>query len=82
MATVTLRRSDLFPVGTTVGIYPRAARDIDSPPRSQVLASAAVDAAGLLTVTDPAIPSLTALLAYAQVGRTRWVSGSRRRRSV
>jgi hypothetical protein len=68
MATVTLRRSDLFPVGTTVGIYPRAARDVDSPPRAQVLASAAVDAAGLLTVTDPAIPSLTALLAYAQVG--------------
>jgi hypothetical protein len=67
VATVTLRRSDLYPIGTTVGIYPRGARDVGNPPRSQVLASAAVDAAGLLTVTDPAIPSLAALVAYAQV---------------
>jgi hypothetical protein len=68
MATVTLRRSDLFPVGTTVGIYPHGAREVGSPPKSSVLASAAVDAAGLLTVTDPAITSLTPLVAYAQVG--------------
>jgi hypothetical protein len=68
MATVTLRRSDLYPVSTTVGIYPRGARDVGNPPKGQVLASAAVDAAGLLTVTDPAIPSLTALVAYAQTG--------------
>jgi hypothetical protein len=71
MATVTLRRSDLFPVGTTVGIYPRgsgAPAGYDGPPRSAVLASAIVDAAGLLTVTDPAVLSGTDYNAYAKIG--------------
>jgi hypothetical protein len=68
MATVTLRRSDLFPVGTSVGIYPANARRPDQPPTSSVVASAAVDAAGLLTVTDAGITSYKDWVAYAKIG--------------
>jgi hypothetical protein len=71
MATVTLRRSDLFPVGTTVGIYPaqsqRGGQPGGGPPTSAAIASAAVDAAGLLTVTNAGILSYTDYVAYAQV---------------
>lgn len=71
MATVTLRRSDLFPVGTTVGIYPRgsgAPAGYDGPPRAAAIASAIVDAAGLLTVTDVGILAGTDYNAYAKIG--------------
>src|SRR5687768_5903004 len=68
MATVTLRRSDIFPVGTTVGIYPARAQRFGQAPTAAVVASAAVDAAGLLTVTDAGILSYTGYVAYALVG--------------
>jgi len=71
MATVTLRRSDTFPVGTTVGIYPaqswRRGQVPQGPPTAAVIASAAVDAAGLLTVTDANILQYTSYVAAAQV---------------
>jgi hypothetical protein len=70
MATVTLR-SDLFPVGTTVSIYParRAAGRAgpSGPPTAQAIASAAVDAAGLLTVTNAGIVQGADYVASAQV---------------
>jgi hypothetical protein len=68
MATVTLRRSDLFPVAQSVGIYPAAAKRSGQAPTSAVIASAAVDAAGLLTVTNAGILSYTDYVAYASVG--------------
>jgi hypothetical protein len=68
MATVTLARSDVFPVGTTVGIYPGNSFVPGQAPGSAVIASAAVDAAGLLTVTNAGILSLTPYIASAQVG--------------
>lgn len=76
MATVTLRRSDLFPVGTTVGIYPAAAHRPGivppGPPTSAAIASAAVDAAGLLTVTDAGIAAYTPYVAAAVGGDGTW----------
>ena len=68
MATVTIRRSDLFPVGQSVGIYPAGACQNGQAPTSAVIASAAVDAAGLLTVTDAGILSYRPYVAYALVG--------------
>jgi hypothetical protein len=71
MATVTIARSDLFPVGTTVGIYPAGA----FPPANQVPSApgaAAIAANGTLTVTDAGILSYTRYVAAANVGGT-WV---------
>jgi hypothetical protein len=71
MATVTLR-SDAFPVGTTVSIYPagaqRVGQDPAGPPTAPAIASAAVDAAGLLTVTNAGIVQGVDYVASAQVG--------------
>jgi hypothetical protein len=69
MPTVTLSRSDLFPVGTSVGIYPGNSRpqNADGPPTSSVIASGTVDAAGNLSVTNAGILSYTTYVAYAQV---------------
>jgi hypothetical protein len=68
MASVTLRRSDLFPVAQTVGIYPAGAKQPGQAPTAAVIASAAVDAAGLLTVTNAGIESYKDYVAYALVG--------------
>lgn len=68
MATVTLRRSDLFPVGTQVGIYPGGSDQPGAQPRAAELAHATVDSDGLLTVTDAAVGSGRALIAAASVG--------------
>jgi hypothetical protein len=67
---VTLSRSDLFPVGQSVGIYPGTARpqNVDGPPTAAVIASGTVDAAGNLSVTNAGILSYTTYLAYASVG--------------
>jgi hypothetical protein len=76
MATVTIARSDLFPVGTTVGIYPAGAfppaNQTPSAPGAAAIASAAVAANGTLTVTDAGILSYTRYVAAANVGGT-WV---------
>jgi len=70
MATVTVNRSDLFPVGTSVGIYPPGSGRTyyDGPPTAAVIQSATVDAAGLLTVTDAGIVAGKTYVAYAAVG--------------
>lgn len=67
MATVTLRRSDLFPVATSVGIYPAGAKIPDHVPVGSAIASAAVDAAGVLNVSNAGILSGRAHVAYALV---------------
>lgn len=67
MATVTLRRSDLFPVGTSVGIYPAASKQAGAPPGSSVIASGTVDAAGELSVTNGGILQYKDYVAYALV---------------
>lgn len=43
---VTVKRSDVFPVGTSVGLFPAAARHNDLKAVGTALASATVDAAG------------------------------------
>ena len=68
MATVTLRRSDVFPVGTSVGIFPRNAIVPGRGAQGTAIASAAVDSDGLLTVTNAGIADYTPYAAYAQVG--------------
>lgn len=69
MATVTLNRSDLFPVGTTVGLYPANSKCSGQPPTSAQIASASanVDAAGLLTITHANVESYKSYVAYAAV---------------
>jgi hypothetical protein len=74
MATVTLRRTDLWPVGTTVGIYPGGSvpADVTTHPTQLSLATAVIDAAGLLTVTDAAILSYTDYVAAAADAAGTW----------
>jgi L-aminopeptidase/D-esterase-like protein len=67
MATVTLNRSDLFPIGTSVGIYPAGARQSGQVPSSAAITSGTVDAAGLLSITNAGILSYTRYVAYALV---------------
>jgi hypothetical protein len=72
MPTVSIARSDLFPVGTTVGIYPAGSQrggqtPAGGPPTSAVIATGVVDAAGNLSVTNAGILSYTPYVAYALV---------------
>lgn len=68
MASVSLARSDLFPVGTVVGIYPAGSAKDGGPPAAAVIATGTVDAAGALSVTNAGILSYTDYVAYALVG--------------
>lgn len=68
MPTVTLARSDLFPVGTSVGIFPAGAKQVGGPPTAAAIASGTVDAAGNLSVTNAGLLSYTPYVAYAAVG--------------
>lgn len=70
MATVLLNRSDTFPVGTTVGVYPYGAQNDDQPPRAASIATAVVASDGSLTVTSGSLSSLTRYVCGAQVGST------------
>lgn len=67
MARVSLNRSDLFPVGTSVGIYDAAQPPNGGAPHGSAIASAAIAADGSLTVDHASIPSGRQLLAYAAV---------------
>lgn len=75
MANYVLKRSDLFPVGTTVGAYPNAtpAADHDGAPPGAATESQVVDAAGTATFTTLAtdVPYVFA----ANVGGWRKVRG-------
>jgi hypothetical protein len=75
MATFLLRRSDLFPVGTSVGAYPNAtpAADHDGAPPGAPFESATVDAAGLATFTTLAVD--TPYVFAANVGGWRKIRG-------
>src|SRR4051794_6736303 len=75
MANITVNRSDLFPVGTSVGLYPRSSsraheRNPDGsavgPPWGTATETATVAAGGSLTFTTAA--ANTGYIAYAQVG--------------
>lgn len=68
MATITVARSDLWPVGTSVGIYAAGAQNDNRAPNGAAIASASVDSAGLLTVTSGSLLSLTSYVAAASVG--------------
>jgi hypothetical protein len=76
MPTVLLSRSDVFPVGQSVGIYPAASQQFGmAPVGAAAIASASVDAAGLLTVTNAGILQGVPYVAYALVGGVhRYVS--------
>jgi hypothetical protein len=68
MATVTASRSDLFPVGTSVGVYPDDAGKPQMPPAGTAIASGTVDAAGNVSITNAGILSLVRYVLYANVG--------------
>lgn len=68
MASISLNRSDLFPVGTTVSIVAGSPPPDGGPPAGTVVTTGVVDAAGLLTVSHAGILSLSSYVAYAQVG--------------
>jgi hypothetical protein len=75
MPTVTVSRSDLFPPATSVGVYARGSRLSGRVPSGAAIASGTVSAAGVLTVTDPAILQGVDLVLYALVGgEHRYVS--------
>jgi len=68
VARITLNRSDLFPVGTVVSIYAAANPPANGgAPAGTAVASGTVDAAGLLSIDDADILSLTSYVAYASV---------------
>jgi hypothetical protein len=71
MATITLARSDLFPVGTVVGIYPDGSMppgtQASSAPGAASIATGTVAADGTLTVTNASVASYTRYLAAASV---------------
>jgi hypothetical protein len=71
MPTVSINRSDLFPVGTVVGVYPASAQRRgqvpQGPPTASVIATGTVDAAGALSVTNAGILSYTDYVFYALV---------------
>src|SRR4051794_1289764 len=71
MATVSLNRSDVFPVGTVVGIYPAQAQRQGSvgpqPPTVPAITTGTVDAAGNLSVTNAGILQGVDYVAAAQV---------------
>lgn len=65
MASVTIARADLYPDGTSVSVYPRAARNAGGPPSGSATDTQTVAAGGGLTVTVTAgVP----MVAYASVG--------------
>lgn len=68
MATLTINRSDLFPVGTTVSVRPFGARRDGQGPSGAELATGTVSADGSLSITDSDIVSGTRFTLYAQVG--------------
>jgi glycerophosphoryl diester phosphodiesterase len=68
VATVTINRADLFPAGTTVGIYPGQARNPGNPPTAAAIATGTTDSStGSLTVTNAALTTGVAYVAYALV---------------
>lgn len=73
MANVVVKRSDKFPIGTTVGAYPRNAATQDGPPSGQPVQTAVVASDGSLTFTG--LTAEAAYVLYASVnGETRRVS--------
>jgi hypothetical protein len=70
MPSVIVSRSDLFPPGTSAGIYPGTSKPPGGvgPPGAPAIASATVAAGGTLTVTDAGILQGVGYQAYAQVG--------------
>src|SRR5215471_7702504 len=65
MATLTVRRSDLFPVGTEVGAYPARNRVHGGKPSGTATATATVAADGSLTIAG--VPEREALTLWALV---------------
>ena len=74
MSTVSLARSDLFPVGTTVSVYAGSSiPHSGGVPAGTAVASAVVDAAGNLLVDNAAILPYTSYIAHATVsGQQRY----------
>jgi hypothetical protein len=68
MASVTLNRPDLYPAGTTVGVYPAGAKQSGQAPGAAVIATGVTDSAGALSVTNAGILSGTQYVCWASVG--------------
>lgn len=66
---ITVKRSDRFPVGTSVGAYPAAAKHIGLHPAGAAIETHVVDAAGAcgpFTLLEADLPYVL----YAEVGET------------
>lgn len=71
--TVTVKRSDCYPVGTSVGIYPAAAKRYGSSPVGTVVATETVASDGSLAFTG--LTGETPYVLYASVdGEHRYLS--------
>jgi hypothetical protein len=75
MATITLARSDLFPVGTLVGIYPDGSMppgtQASSAPGAAAVATGTVAADGTLTVTNASVASAASVSSVWNYCRVR-----------
>jgi hypothetical protein len=70
MATITVNRADVFPVGQSVGVYPPNAVSAghDSAPGAAAIVSATVDSAGQFSATNAGIDSGKTYVLAASVG--------------
>jgi hypothetical protein len=68
VATVSTTRTDLFPVGTSVGVYPAGSAVPGAGVQGTAIASGTVDAAGALSISNAGIVDHTAYVLYAAVG--------------
>jgi hypothetical protein len=67
VATVSTTRTDLFPVGTSVGVYPSGSAVPGAGAQGTAIASATVDAAGALSITNAGVVDHTPYVLYASV---------------
>lgn len=70
MPTLTIARSDLWPVGTTVGVYNGDSLSPAGAPGGAAIATGTVDAAGSLSITNAAILAGTTYVCAASVNGT------------
>jgi hypothetical protein len=76
MANITLKisRSDVYPIGTSVGAYTKGAKMDARKPAGSAIATATVDAAGLLSIS---VPEKTAIHLWAEVsGEHRYIDAN------
>lgn len=68
MSRITLARSDLYPVGTTVSVFAGSNVPDSGSPAGTAITTGVVDAAGLLSIDSASILPYTSYILYASTG--------------